>query len=371
MTNLTTTEGTLAYLEATRFAATKVCLLTGGHSAFTYRAILKTPLPTGETTVIIKHYEGYIAVHETAKIEAERSVFEYEALVALAGSGLFDSESVVQVPKPIYYDAGTNTIFMTDLGEVDTLTKVFSESLEGAHADRTRLEEAYSLASEIGTAIGDFMGRYHAWTALPAQSALRERFLGNVAAREQCMGFHLITMVMSADKFGVKEPWIESIVQEEREEALSCGKVLAVGDMWLDNVVVSRAHGGLRLYIIDWEMARPTRPKFDIGELTGVALSFTRKHGVQDSYPFIPALHQAYCRHQTLDPLRIARASGIDAMGFGTVLPWAKNGKEEFLKEVTMSGFELLRLSHSGDVESIKSKSVLKHLFGSESQQVI
>ena len=74
MFNLTTIEGTLTYLEVTRFAATDVQLLTGGHSAFTYRAILNTPLPTGETTVIVKHYEGYIALHEAAKIEAERSV---------------------------------------------------------------------------------------------------------------------------------------------------------------------------------------------------------------------------------------------------------------------------------------------------------
>ncbi|KAF8601472.1 hypothetical protein BDV93DRAFT_585234 [Ceratobasidium sp. AG-I] len=363
MPNLTTAEGTWAYLEATRFAATDVHLLTGGHSAFTYRAVLKTPLPTGETTVIIKHYEGYIAVYEAAKIEAQRSVFEYEALVAVAGSGLFDSESVVQVPKPIHYDSDTNTIFMTDLGELETLTRVFSKSLEEAHTDRSKLEAAYSLASEIGTALGDFMGRYHAWTALPTQSTLRERFLENLAGTEECISFHLSTMVRSADMFGVNEPWIESIVQEEREEALKCGKVLAVGDMWLDNILVSTAQEGLRLYIIDWEMARPARPEFDIGELTGMALSFTRKHEVQDTYPFIPTLHQAYRRHQNLDPLRIARASGIDAMGLGTFLPRGKFQNPEFLKGVTMSGFELLCLSHSGDVESIKLKSVLKHLF--------
>lgn len=138
-----------------------------------------------------------------------------------------------------------------------------------------------------------------------------------------------------------------------------------------DNIVLSRAHGKLRLYIIDWEMARPARPEFDIGELTGAALSFSRKYQVQDTFPFIPALHQSYRQHKTIDPLRIARATGIDVMGFGTVLPWARNESEEFLKCVTMSGFELLQLSHSGDMESIKSRSVLKHLFECEAQQII
>lgn len=74
MPNLTTAEGTLAYLETTQFAATNVQLITGGHSAFTYRATLKAPLPTGDTSVILKHYEGYIAVRESVKIEAGRSV---------------------------------------------------------------------------------------------------------------------------------------------------------------------------------------------------------------------------------------------------------------------------------------------------------
>lgn len=160
-------------------------------------------------------------------------MFEYEALVALSSSGLFDSESVVQVPKPIHFDSETNTIFMTDLGQVDALTKVFSESLEGVHVDQSKFEAACTLASDIGTALGDFMGRYHAWAAMPAQAALRERFLGNIAAREQCMSFHVDTMVRSADMFAVKEPWMDDIVKEEQAEALTCGKVLAIGDMWL------------------------------------------------------------------------------------------------------------------------------------------
>lgn len=122
---------------------------------------------------------------------------------------------------------------MTDLGQVDTLSKVFSDSLEGAHADPLKLKAAHSLALEIGVALGDFMGRYHAWAALPAQSALRERFLENVAGREQCLEFHLTTMAMSADRFSIKEPWVQTVAQEEREEAMTCGQVLSVGDMWL------------------------------------------------------------------------------------------------------------------------------------------
>jgi hypothetical protein len=74
MHSLTNAQGVLSYLEDTQFAATSVRLLAGGHSAFTYRVILRYPLPTGDTSVILKHCEGYIAAHDTMKIEAERAV---------------------------------------------------------------------------------------------------------------------------------------------------------------------------------------------------------------------------------------------------------------------------------------------------------
>lgn len=76
MHNLTTVNGTLEYLKNTHFAASDVQLLSGGHSAFTYRAILDTPLATGEKTVILKHFENYLALYnlDNVKIEAQRAV---------------------------------------------------------------------------------------------------------------------------------------------------------------------------------------------------------------------------------------------------------------------------------------------------------
>ncbi|KAG9085494.1 hypothetical protein FRC06_003579 [Ceratobasidium sp. 370] len=376
MFNLTTAEGVLAYLEGTQFAAADVQLLTGGHSAFTYRAKLRTPLPTGETSIVIKHAEGYIAFHQVMKIEAERAVYEYEALSAVSASGLFNSDSIVQASKPLHFDRETNTIFMTDLGAIDTLTKVLTDSLEGVHNGEdaeSKLKAACDLASAAGSALGDFAARFHNWSSLPEQAPLRERFAQNVAGKQQCLAIHHDMAVRSATMFGLNEPWLDAIIEEERQEAASGGNALAIGDLWLDNVLVSRApeHGGLRFYVIDWEMARPAPPEFDVGEITGVAASFARRYGVQDVYPFIPALHQAYSRHRTLDPLKIARLTGIDMMGFGTVLTWARGESEEFLRQVTLEGYELLQLSRNRDMDGIKTKSLVKQLFAADSQQII
>lgn len=123
------------------------------------------------------------------------------------------------------------------------------------------------------------------------------------------------------------------------------------------------------MYIIDWEVARPAYAEVDIGEITGVGVSFARRYGVQDVYPFIPALHRAYSRHRALDPVRIATAVGIDTLGFGTILRWARNEDDSFFKEVVKIGFELLELVEKKNEGAIRTKSFVKHLFSSDLKQ--
>ncbi|KAF8603908.1 hypothetical protein BDV93DRAFT_606586 [Ceratobasidium sp. AG-I] len=372
MSDLTTVEGTLAYLSSTKYEAIDVQLLPGGHSAFTYRATLKSLLPTGETSVIVKHCEGYPALHKDFPYEAERGLYEYECLVALAASGLYDDNSVVQVPKPLDYDPETYTIFMTDINPADSLTKALTAGVEGAHTGEnasSKLEEACSLASAVGSAVGDFMGRFHNWSALPEQSGLRERVSENVAAKKCALSQFDLT-IRSATKFGLKEPWVDAIVQDEIQAVSKGGDVIVMGDLWFENILISRApeHGKLRLYIIDWEVVRPAHAELEIGQVTGVGVSFARRYGVQDVYPFLPALHRAYSQHRTLDPVRTATAAGLDTLGFGMFVPWTRKQGEEFSKGLVMAGFELLELAHKKDEEAIRTKSLLKHLYGSGSE---
>lgn len=162
--------------------------------------------------------------------------FEYKALSALANSSLFDSNSVVQVPMPVEYDSETHTIFMTDLGSPTCLTKVLQESLEADSSDESGALDpnaAYALAAEIGSALGDFLGRFHNWTALPEQAELRNYCLKNIAAIDHCLSFHLDCMARSAGTFGVKETWVDELIAREKEEAWLGGSVLSMGDCWL------------------------------------------------------------------------------------------------------------------------------------------
>lgn len=158
--------------------------------------------------------------------------FEYKALLALATSGLFDSNSIVQAPKPIEYDARTHTLIMADLGPHQRLSEVFEKSLDGSN-DSTKVATALALASEIGKALGDFLGRYHNWTALPDQTGLRAYCSQNAVGINVCLPLRLSSMVRSFERFGVKEPWVDDFVAREQRDAALGGSVLAMGDCWI------------------------------------------------------------------------------------------------------------------------------------------
>jgi hypothetical protein len=74
MADLTTPAGLELYLADTKFAAADVQKLAGGHTGFTYRVALKTSLPTGETSVVVKHSLGYVASNEEMVLSPERMV---------------------------------------------------------------------------------------------------------------------------------------------------------------------------------------------------------------------------------------------------------------------------------------------------------
>ncbi|KAH7322139.1 kinase-like domain-containing protein [Rhizoctonia solani] len=377
MHDLKSPEGVVAYLKGTRFAASDAQLLSGGQSAFTYRVVLEVPLETGEETIVIKHFEGYLAAHEPMKWDVQRADHEYKALSAIATSGLFDSESVVQLPRPLEYDQHTHTIFMTDLGSPIPVTQVLENGFPGAQPSESgkplASNEMYKLAWEIGQAVGDFMGRFHNWSSLPEQSALRSYFALNPGVIQHSVYIHHFCLGLSADRFQMREAWIDDFIAKDQQEALSDGGTLIMGDCSLHNILASppSKDGVMRVYLTDLEMARASYPELDIGELTASTVSFSRLCCPNIEQPFISALHQAYRRHRTSDPGRVGLATGMDFMGLGTVLPWAREQSETKLQGLAATGLEVLRSSFKEDGHSIKANPILQHLFSTTSQQMI
>jgi hypothetical protein len=61
-------------LEAGPYACTSLTRLSGGSANFTYRGILKSPLPDKTSSIVIKHAEPYVATISSWKLDVIRSV---------------------------------------------------------------------------------------------------------------------------------------------------------------------------------------------------------------------------------------------------------------------------------------------------------
>ncbi|CAE6401450.1 unnamed protein product [Rhizoctonia solani] len=361
MCDLTTSQGVLDYLSNTQFAATDVERLAGGFTAFTYRASLSTPLEDGSTTLILKHYEVYVAFSAGLKLESIRSDFEYNALVTLWDHGLISRDSIVQVPRPIHYDRETRTIFLSDLGsDVVSLGVMFDERLQSVCGDSDQME-IETMASTIGSALGDFLGRLHKW----GTSAEHHQLFLHPHRRERIFALFCNLTARSAAKFEVKEDWLEGMLSEELRKSSVEDRVLAMGDLSLNNILVHRIpdHRKLYIYVVDWELCRPACPELDLGELTGTWLSFAHYRRINSDFPFLPSLYKAYREHHAVDRTRTAIQTGLFTMGLGTTASWVRDGGDEIYKRTTLLGYEVMKLAHEGEDRVTSAENPLKTLF--------
>ncbi|KAG9083076.1 hypothetical protein FS749_006317 [Ceratobasidium sp. UAMH 11750] len=220
--DLTTPTGLAAYLAPTRFAASGIATLSGGHSGFTYRVVLANPEAGGEKSVVVKHILGYPSANQNWVLSAERMRFEYEALDAIARSGLSTPESTVQVPRVLHFDAETNTLIMTDLTPARLLSTVLIEAFEAGTIK--------SVSAQLGAALGDFMGRFHKWGS--ERDEARARFLENTTSRETVLAIRYQLMMMTAEKYGMKKAWMDEMMRDGMDDATMGGSVIAMADFW-------------------------------------------------------------------------------------------------------------------------------------------
>ncbi|CAE6376536.1 unnamed protein product [Rhizoctonia solani] len=362
--DLRTTEGVLAYLDTTPFPATDVKLLSGGNSAFTFRATLKSLLPSGEETIVLKHAETrtsgtfYDPGLNVGEVSAQRNEFEYRALVAIAESGLCGPESTVRPPRPLHYDPETHTTFMADLGSPIPLQTILQEGLG------TRSQDYHKLASDIGSALGDFLGRLHAWTSAPEQAPLRALISQNDVAK-LCLSMQHTFAHDTLAKFGLKAQWIEDALTQDLEESAAAEDTLIWGDSWPGNILVTLPSDNqpLRIHLTDWEMSRLGPPEFDIGEAVGVAMSIVHEHYPEGDHPYIQALHRSYRRHRTLDPVKAARSTGVAIIGHSFVMPWIAGQDEQSQRSLASAGISLIKAAHNPDGDEAKKQGLVKELF--------
>ncbi|CAE6517650.1 unnamed protein product [Rhizoctonia solani] len=354
--DFTTPTGLATYLASTPYASTSIETISGGHTAFLYRVVLKEPLKeTGEKTVVVKHSLEFAAqsIIEIANggsgpggitLSVERMDFEHEALELVASNPALST--VVRVPRVHAYDRNTRTIVMSDVAPCQLLSTVLQEADD-------------ELIARIGHALGDFMGQFHKWTSLPEQAGVRKRFLENETSRKDVLLIRWQLAIAAAKKYGLEREWMEKMQQEGLVDANSGGSVICMADFWFDNILVSTT-GDLQIYIVDWETVRTARPELDVAHFTTAA--YTLEH-VYKPIPLMREFFKAYKTHMDLDETHMATYGGRDMLSFGVIQPWVRHRDEGVKQPIAQLGLELLEAAHTGDKEALKKNPVLADMY--------
>ncbi|CAE6438065.1 unnamed protein product [Rhizoctonia solani] len=350
---LTTAAGLATYLASTPYAATSIETVSGGHTGFLYRVVLKEPLEeTGETTVIVKHSLGYVAqsIKDATKggpegmtLNVERMDFEHEALELVASNP--ELSTVVRVPRVHAYNPHTHTLIMSDVAPCQLLSTALQEADE-------------ELVARIGHALGEFMGKFHKWTSLPEQAGARKRFLENKTSTEDVLRIRWQLALAAAKKYGVERAWMEDMYLAGMEDGKT-GSVICMADFWFDNILISTA-GELQITIVDWETARTARPELDVAHFATAAYSLVHIH---KPIPLMREFIKAYKIHMDLDETSMATHAGRDMLGFGVIMPWIRHRDQSVKQPIAQLGVELLEAAQTGDKQALGKNPVLADMY--------
>ena len=285
--------GVLAYVAGGPFASEKVTALTGGHANFSFRLYLLQPY-NERPTVVLKHAKPYVKLAVDFPLSVERQVrvvtfmqrfvsamicivqkFEVAALRNV--KEWLPENSIVTVPAVHLFDEAANVIVMDDCGEqAVTLKQLMQENTP-----------PLSVAREIGTALGNFLGRIHECGG--RDKSFLDIFDGNLKGKELSAfvtyGRLISTLTgkddlpaLSNPPFEIAEDKLEVIskVASERIQAMTSSlDTFTMGDFWPGNIMVTLSAGVdagsltklEHIHVLDWELAKTGLHGLDVGQL--------------------------------------------------------------------------------------------------------
>ncbi|KAJ6548137.1 kinase-like domain-containing protein [Mycena vulgaris] len=266
--DLATIAGAQAWLASTPFASTSITLLSGAHSNFTYRLHLTTPY-NGHSTLVMKHAKPHIVLSATDILDAmERQTFEAKALEKIKKE-LDCGPLAATVPELYHFDDQAHVMIIEDCGEKSTNLKELM----------LKATPSPAVAREIGLALGQFMGRLHAWATV--DSAILDSFAQNDQAKRitSWITYERLIPTLTTDNLPavalLPNPVpqsdldaIRAIIAERTPQIYTSRAALTMGDFWTGNVVVNlRSDASLeRVHVIDWELVKPGVAALDIGQ---------------------------------------------------------------------------------------------------------
>ncbi|KAF9526536.1 kinase-like domain-containing protein [Crepidotus variabilis] len=305
---LTSASAVKSFLIGTPFECRSVTQFPGGSANYVYRLHLNAAIGDIET-VVLKHAQPFFRAWEEISWELDRQALEVEAMTRVR-IGL-PSTSIVQVPQIFHFDAHNHFIVLEDCG-LDVMT--LKDLISSGSISST------SVAETIGSAVGEFIATLHEWSRNNPDGILdafdecphTKRMFANVTYD------HIVSTLHGVDEDSLpllsgleiersKIQTIQRLTDEYRAHVLAPGHstrdVFLMGDLTYTNVLVSNDEQPLRIYLLDWELARTGLPGSEFGKFC--AFLDSRMRGNLNAAELASKVQssflEAYSRHAKLD----------------------------------------------------------------------
>ncbi|KAJ7069582.1 kinase-like domain-containing protein [Mycena amicta] len=246
-----------SYLAAVVSVPFKVTALTGGLTNATVRVSFVEPttlfnISEPTTSIVLKHAPPYIAADPTLALSPDRQRVEAAALGYLAETqqiqDLLAQFPALRIPRLIHHDTTADVLWISDLGESQTLSQWLSSAPDEA------------AVRAIASSLGQFVTRFWEATASPAPETIalfRRRSEGPAV-------FLSTTALKIMSERGIEDAEALSArirVGIATETTEAC---LGMVDFWPGSILIG-SDGTLGL--VDWEYFGVSTPGAEIGML--------------------------------------------------------------------------------------------------------
>ncbi|KAI0784990.1 kinase-like domain-containing protein [Abortiporus biennis] len=369
--DIATSEGALGYLSSSFIPVESVSRLTGGGGNYTYRLFLRETYE-GRKTLVLKHGKPYPPGMPSFDLPLDRRGYEVTAMKKVKEWLPYDS--IVTVPTIHLFDEEANVIVMDDCGE-------HSKTLKQWMVDGLPSPE---VASEIGNAIGTFLGNFHEWGS--ESQELRDLFKDNINGRKisAVITYGLLTSTLAGGEgsppplndppLGISQQQlikVDGICRDMYDKIMTMSEVVVMGDFWPGNIMVSFSGEGSsskleRIYVLDWELTKPGLAGLDVGQLCAELQTLRRFHDncVIPATELILTFLTSYrgCRRGAGSLKELARIAsvhlGAHLIAWTPRVPW---GGKEKTREVVKEGVKYLIDGYGGTQEYLE-ESLFKPL---------
>ncbi|KAF2221487.1 kinase-like domain-containing protein [Elsinoe ampelina] len=352
--DLTTEEGVAPWLTNTLGLPCRgASRLAEGYCSYVYRATM-----ADDTSLIVKHVKPFAARAQHLALDPDRLTYEHAFLLHTPP---FLPPSTppfpLRLPDPLLFSKEAHTLLITDHGICPSL-KAFLTTPPAS------LDTAGAKA--IGSNLGTFLAGVHNLSLV--RPGILDFFKSNEGGRKVSALVYFVDVLNRARKYGVDVDskamgWFKEVMA--REEAIVMGhdtgararEVLTAGDFWPGNVLVADSEGGegKELVALDFELAKPGLPEFDVGQMAGelwMVRHFTEGQGEGKNLAgvVLEAFLERYDAEikVEVDWNRVAIRMGVHLVAICGIGWEARVGRERVV-EVMRKGLELCKRDWKND----------------------